>query len=169
MSDALTSSNDRRLAIIAGAGATLSVAALAARMAGRIPAGTATVIVLIGATIGLRVAFSYAAKSASAPSRVRVLTLVSTIGLAVSAATMLATLPHLTKTGGFAMFLTDFGAELWALGILTVVAGQVRTLDWRPLAGALMTGFLAVPARATLLGRPVVDALGPSSQLAIGL
>ncbi len=169
MSHALTVSNDRQLAIIAGAGATLSVAALMARVAGKIPAGPATVIVLIGATIGLRVAFSYAAKSASAPSRARVLTLVSTIGLAISALTMIGALPHLTKTGGFWMFLTDFVAELWALGILTVVAGQVRTLDWRPLAGALMTGFLAVPALATLLGRPVVEALGPSSVLAIGL
>ena len=123
-----------------------------ARLAGKIPAGPATIIVLIGATIGLRVAFSYAAQSASAPSRARVLTLVSTVGLAISALTMIGVLPHLTKTGGMGTFLTDLVAELWALGILTVVSGQVRTLDWRPLVGALMTGFLAVPALATLLG-----------------
>jgi RsiW-degrading membrane proteinase PrsW (M82 family) len=169
MSHALTLSNDRRLAIIAGAGATLSIAALVARLADKIPAGAATIIVLIGATIGLRVAFSYAAKSASAPSRARVLTLVSTVGLAISAATMIGTLPHLTKTGGIGTFLTDLVAELWALGILTAVSGQVRTLGWRPFVSALMTGFLAVPALATLLGRPVVAALGPSNLLAIGV
>ena len=167
MSHALALSNDRRLAIIAGAGATLSIAALLARMADKLPAGPATIIVLIGATIGLRVAFSYAAKSASAPSRARMLTLVSTAGLAISAVTMLATLPHLTKTGGIGTFVTDLVAELWALGILTVVSGQVRTLGWRPLLGALLTGFLAVPALAALLGRPVVTALGPSSLLAV--
>ena len=164
----MTSSNDRRLAIIAGAGATLSIAALVARLADKIPAGPATIIVLIGATIGLRVAFSYAAQSASAPSRARVLTLVSTVGLAISGLTMIGVLPHLTKTGGMGTFLTDLVAELWALGILTVASGQVRTLDWRPLVGALMTGFLAVPALATLVGRPVLAALGPSNLFAIG-
>ena len=114
MSHALTSSNDRRLAIIAGAGATLSVAALVARLAGVISPGPATIIVSIGATIGLRVAFSYAAKSASAPSRARVLTLVSTVGLSISALTLIGALPHLTKTAGIGTFLTDLVAELWA-------------------------------------------------------
>jgi len=169
MSHASAWNSDRRLAIIAGAGATLSIAALVARMADILPAGPATLIVLIGAAIGLKVAFSYAAKSASAPSRARALTLVSTVGLGISAVTMLATLPHLTEKAGLGTFVTDLAAELWALAILTAAAGSVRTLGWRVFVGAGMTGFLGLPALAGLFGRPVVTALGTSSLLAVSV
>src|SRR3974390_1487156 len=98
MTPASSLARDRRLAIVAAAGVTLALAALIARLANLLPAGVATVLVLIGATVGLRVAFRFAARSASAPSRARIVTLVSTVGLAISAVTALATLPHLTQT-----------------------------------------------------------------------
>ena len=161
------SNSDVRLAMIAGGGVALSIAALVARLAGVLAAGPATMIVLVGASIGLKVAFSYAAKSASAPSRVRVLATVSTVGLAISGVTMVAALPHLTKKAGLGIFVTDLAAALWTLTILAVVAGRVRTLGWRAFVGAGLTGFLAIPALAALLGRPVVTALGTSSLLAV--
>ncbi len=167
MSHVVALGNDRRLAIIAGAGATLSIAALLARMADKLPAGPATIIVLIGATIGLRVAFLYAAKSATAPARARVLALVSNTGLAIAGVTVLATLPHLTQRAGIGTFTANLVALLWTLAILTAVAGPVRTLGWRAVVGAGMTGFLALTALAGLLGRPVVAALGTSSLLAV--
>jgi hypothetical protein len=81
MSQPSASKVDLRMGMIAGAGVTLSIAALVARVAGILPAAPATLIVVVGATIGLKVALSYAAKSASAPARARVLALVSTVGL----------------------------------------------------------------------------------------
>jgi RsiW-degrading membrane proteinase PrsW (M82 family) len=161
--------NDRAMAIIAGAGATLSVGALVARTAGLMPAGESTIVALIGATIGLRIAFVYAAKSASAPARARVLALVSTVGLCISAVTMLGALPHLTQKGGVGTFATDLVAELWALALLMAAAASVRTLGWRAFVGAGMTGFLGIPALAALVGRPIVEALGTSSLVAVSL
>jgi RsiW-degrading membrane proteinase PrsW (M82 family) len=167
MSRPSMSNSDLRMAMIAGAGATLSVVALLARLAGILPAGPTTLIVLVGGAIGLKVAFSYAAKSASAPSRARVLALVSTVGLAISGVTILGALPHLTKTGGIGTFTTDLVGELWTLVVLAVVVGSVRTLGWRTFVGAGATGFLAVTALAVTLGRPVVTAFGPLSLFAV--
>ena len=166
MTQSSASTNDLRMAMIAGAGVTLSIAALLARLAGVLPAGPATLIVFIGAAIGLKVAFSYAAKSASAVSRARVLGLVSTVGLTISGVTMLGALPHLTKTGGIGTFTMDLVAQLWALAVLAVAAGSVRTLGWRTFVSAGMAGFLAMTALAVTVGRPVVTALGPSSLFA---
>jgi RsiW-degrading membrane proteinase PrsW (M82 family) len=165
--DQPASTNDLRLAVIAGTGVTLAIVALVARLAGLLGTGPATLIVLFGATVGLKVAFSYAAKSASAPSRACILERVSTVGLAISGLTMLAALPHLTKKAGFGTFTADLVAALWTLTVLAVAAGRVRTLGWRAFVGAGLTGFLAVPAIAALVGRPVVTALGTSSLLAV--
>ncbi len=169
MTQSSAATNDLRMAMVAGAGVTLSVAAVVARAAGVMPSGAATVIVLIGSAIALKVAFSYVAKAASAPSRARVLMIVSNVGLGISAVTILAALPHLTHTGGFEKFATDLVAQLWGLTVLMVIAGSVRTLNWRAFVGAGTTGFLAVTALATLLGSPVVGALGRSSLLAVSV
>jgi RsiW-degrading membrane proteinase PrsW (M82 family) len=162
MTQSSTSKSDLRMAMIAGAGVTLSIAALLARMAGILAGGPTTLIVLIGAAIGIKVAFSYAAKAASAPSRAQVMNLVSTVGLAISGVTILAALPHLTKSAGIGKFGIDLIAQMWALTVLAVAAGSVRTLGWRTFVGAGTTGFLAVTALAVALGSPVVTALAPS-------
>ena len=163
------SNSDVRLGMIAGAGVTLSITALVARMTGALSPQPATLVALIGVTIALKVAFTYAKKSASAPSAARVLELVSTAGLAISAVTIVSVLPRIIKTGAIATFATDVVAQLWALTILAVVAGSVRTLGWRAFVGAGTTGFLAVTGLAHTVGSPVLTALGTSNLLGVAV
>jgi RsiW-degrading membrane proteinase PrsW (M82 family) len=160
---------DRTLAIIGGASAAVAIAALLARWADVLPAGPAALVMLIGVGIGLKVALSYAAKSASSVARTRVMTLVSTVALAISVVTLIGTLPRITQTAGMEPFMTDLLAELWTLAVLTIVAGPVRTLGWRAFVGAGLTGFLGITALAGLVGRPVVAQLGSASLLAVAL
>jgi RsiW-degrading membrane proteinase PrsW (M82 family) len=152
--------------VYAGAGAVLAAAALAAWVADQLSAGVAATIVLTGAAIGLRGVYAYTVRSATSPSATGTTSLVSTIGLAVSVLTVIGTVPHITKTAGLGTFTTDLMAQLWTLAILTAVAAPVRTLGWRPLAGASLTGFLASTGMARLVARPVVVALGQSSLMA---
>jgi RsiW-degrading membrane proteinase PrsW (M82 family) len=152
--------------VYAGAGAVLAAAALAAWVADQLSGGVAATIVLTGAAIGLRGVYAYTVRSATSPSATGTTSLVSTIGLAISVLTVIGTVPHITKTAGLGTFTTDLMAQLWTLAILTAVAAPVRTLGWRPLAGASLTGFLASTGMARLVARPVVVALGQSSLMA---
>jgi RsiW-degrading membrane proteinase PrsW (M82 family) len=161
--------SDRTLAILAAASVAVSVVALLARLAGLLPDGPAALIVIVAAAVGLKVALSYAAKSASSAARARVMNLVSTVALAISGITVLASLPHLTKAAGMHPFVVDLVAQSWTLAILLVVAGPVRTIGWRAFVGAGLTGFLGTTALARLVGRPLVDKLGASSILATSL
>lgn len=158
--------SDRTLAIIAAASVAVSVAAVVARLAGVLPEGPSALIVIVAAAIGLKVALSYAAKSASSVARARVMNLVSTVALAISGLTVLASLPRITKAGGMHPFVLDLVAELWTLAMLWLVAGPVRTIGWRAFLGAGLTGFLGTTALARLVGRPLVEKLGASSLLA---
>jgi len=160
---------DRTLAIIAGASVTVSVGAVLARLAGALPEGPSTLIVIIGAAIGLKVALTYASRSASSAARTRVMNLVSTIGLAISVATVIASMPRITKAGGVHVFLLDFLAQFWTLALLWIVAGPVRTIGWRAFVGAWLTGFLGLTALARFVGTPIVDRLGVSSLLGTAL
>jgi hypothetical protein len=155
--------------VVAGAGGVLALGALVAWMAGRLTGQVAAAVVLAGTAIGLRGFYSYTRASAASPSAARVTGLVSTIGLAVSGLTVIGTLPHITKTAGMGTFTTDLLAQLWTLAILTAIAGPVRTLGWRPLVGAALTGFLALTGMCILVARPVVVALGQSSVFATGI
>jgi RsiW-degrading membrane proteinase PrsW (M82 family) len=123
-------------------------------------------MVLLPVGVGLRVALSYAGRAAGSERRTQVMTLVSSIGLGISAVTLVGVLPHLTQAGGAAMFGADVFAHGWTLAIVTVAVGSVRTLSWRAFLGMGLTGFLAVPAIAALVGRPVVSHLGTNSALA---
>lgn len=160
---------DRTLAIIAGASVAVSVGAVIARLVGVLPDGPSTLIVIVGAAIGLKVALTYASRSASDAARTRVMNLVSTIGLAISVATALASLPRITKAGGLHVFLLDFCAQLWTIALLWIVAGPVRTIGWRAFVGAWLTGFLGLTALARFVGTPVVDRLGVASLLGTAL
>jgi hypothetical protein len=71
MANASAKGADIRLAVIAGTSVFISLAAFAAGFTGRLPAGISTVVALVGVSIGLRVAWSYAAKSASSASHAR--------------------------------------------------------------------------------------------------
>lgn len=158
---------DRRLAIVAGSGVAISVAACAARLVHLLPAGGAAAIVLLGVAVGSRVALIYVSRSASSVARARIVTIGSTVGLALSAVVVLALLPHLTKHGGLSKFSADTFGQLWALAVLTIVAGPARTIGWRGLVGAGLTGFLAVTALARVVGRPIVNHLGVASLTAV--
>jgi RsiW-degrading membrane proteinase PrsW (M82 family) len=164
-----TQTTDRTLALIAGASVAVSLGAVLARFAGVMPDGPSTLIVIVGAAIGLKVAFTYASRSASDATRTRVMKRVSTIGLAISVLTVIASLPRITKAGGVHVFLLDFFAQLWTLALLWIVAGPVRTIGWRAFVGAWLTGFLGLTALARLVGTPIVDKLGVSSLLGTAL
>lgn len=157
---------DRMLAVVAGGSVVLSIAAVLARFAGVLPDGPAAMIALVGAGIGLKVALSYAARSASSAARTRMMTLVSTVGLAISGLIVLASLPRITKAAGLHPFAMDVAAQLWTLALLMLAAGPVRTIGWRAFVGAGLTGLLGITALARLVGTPLVEKLGTSSILA---
>jgi RsiW-degrading membrane proteinase PrsW (M82 family) len=158
-----------RLAVIAGTSVFVSVAALAAGLTGNLPPGVSTIVVLVGVSIGLRVAWSYAATSASSPSRAATTLMISNGGLAISAVALLASLPRLTQSAGVQTFLIDLLAQLWTIAVLTVVAGPVRTLGWRAFAGVALTGFLAITGLARFVGRPLIENLGASNLFAVAV
>jgi hypothetical protein len=64
------------------------------------PSAAGTIVVIIGVTIALRVAWSYASTSASSATKAKTMTLISNVGLAVSGITLLATLQRITQVGG---------------------------------------------------------------------
>jgi pimeloyl-ACP methyl ester carboxylesterase len=157
---------DLRLALIAGTSAFVSIAAFIAGQTGLLPSGITTIVVIVGVSIGLRVAWAYAAKSASSPGRAKTMLLISNIGLGISTLSVLASLARITQGAGIQPFLIDVFAQVWALAILTVAAGPARTLGWRALAGAALTGFLAIVGLSRFVGVPIVDSLGVSNAFA---
>lgn len=161
--------SDVRLAVIASASALFSVLGFVAGLTGLLPSGICTLIVLIGVSIGLRVLWSYAARSASTSSRARMLQMVSNVGLVISALSIMVGLPRITRAAGMQTFLVDLLAELWTMAILTVVASHVRTFNWRVFSGAGLTGFLAITSLARFVGVPLVQRLGLQSGFAVAL
>jgi hypothetical protein len=157
---------DLRLATIAAASVLISLVSFALGQAGLVASGISTIVVLVGMTIGLRVAWAYAAKSASSASRAKTMQLISNVGLGISGLSVLASLPRITQGAGIATFLIDVLAQMWTLAILSVAAGPVRTLGWRAFAGAALTGFLAITCLARFVGVPVIQSLGISNVLA---
>lgn len=157
---------DRRLGVVAGVSVGLSVVVVIIRAFGMLPSALATALVLAGVVVALRVLMLFSARSATAAGRQRVLTVVSTAGIAVSVVTVIASLPHLTSSGGMGKFLGDLGTHLWALALLTIAVGPARTFGWRILVGTGLAGFLAVPSLARYVGTPVVSHFGTSSMFA---
>lgn len=157
------SASDRRLAIVGGASVAVSLAAIAIRMLKLVPSSAAGAIVIIAGGIGLRVAVLFFARSATSPHRARVMMIISTVGLVISAVTLIATLPHATKLGGMGRFVADLMSHLWTLAVLTAAASPFRTLGWRAFVGTGLAGYLALGSLARLVGRPVVSAVGTNS------
>ena len=91
---------------------------------------------------------------------------VSTVAVAISGVSGLASLPRITKTAGMNALIIDLCAQLWTLGILWLVSGPVRTMGWRAFVGAGLTGFLGLTALARLVGVPLIEKMGTSSILA---
>jgi pimeloyl-ACP methyl ester carboxylesterase len=156
---------DLRLATIAGTSVLISIVSFGLGQVGLVPSGISTIVVLVGISIGLRVAWSYAAKAASSPSREKTMLLISNVGLGISGLSVLASLPRITQGAGIQTFLIDVLAQLWTLAILAVAAAPVRMLGWRAFAGAALTGFLAVTGLARFVGVPVLANLGISNVL----
>jgi RsiW-degrading membrane proteinase PrsW (M82 family) len=161
--------HDARLVVAGAACAALSVGAVVIRLLGLVPETAATIVVLIAAGVGLRVTMLFIGRSASGATRARVVKLVSSVGLAVSAVTVLAALPVATRLGGTGHFVGDLLAHLWTLVLLTAIAGRVRTFGWRVFVGIGLTGYLALPALARLVGRPLVTSLGSTSVFATAI
>jgi RsiW-degrading membrane proteinase PrsW (M82 family) len=166
---ATLSGNDRRLAVIAGASTLFALSAAVARWTGLMPSAAGTVVVIVGAAIALRVAWSFAATSASSLARVKTLALISNVGLVISGVTLLATLPRITQVGGIGPMFKDTAAQLWTIALVSIAAGAVRTFGWRVFAGMFLVGFLALSGLARFIGRPIIESLGDSSALAVGV
>lgn len=166
MTNETASRADIRLAVIAGASVFISLGAFGAGLTGNLPSGISTVVVLLGLSIGLRIAWSYAAKSASSSNRARTMQMISNVGLAISGVSVVAALPRITHAAGLQTFLIDVLAQVWTLVLLTFVNGPVRTLGWRAFVGAALTGFLALTGLARFVGLPLVGSLGAANVLA---
>lgn len=158
--------SDRRLGAIAALCVALSLTGVLTHAMGVVSAPVATTAILLPVGIGLRIALSYAHRSASSAHRTQVMTGVSSIGLGIAALTLISVVPHLTRAAGMGTFAADVFAHGWTLALMTIAVSAVRTLRWRVFLGVGLTGFLAVPALAALLGRPVVSRLGTNSGLA---
>jgi RsiW-degrading membrane proteinase PrsW (M82 family) len=156
----LASPADRRLALVGAVSVGLSVCVCVAQLVGFIPNGLAIIIVLITSGVAIRGALWFTKRSATSAGRARVSRIISDVGLCVAAVAVLASLPVVTRNGGFADFADSLFQHLWSLALLTALALPVRTLTWRAYAGAGLTGYLALTQLARLAGRPVVDALG---------
>lgn len=163
------SGTDRTFAVIGSTSVGLTVAVMAGRLTGLLPSGLATAIVVAAAAVLLRIGLGALAKSASAEQRARTLGHVSTAGLAVSAVALVVALPVITRNGGFGVFLEDAVTHGWVVLWLLVLAAPVRTLTWRTLVPFGLLGFLALPALARTVGRPVIDALPDGSTLGPGV
>lgn len=157
---------DRRLTLTGSACIGVSLLALLTRLVGLMPSSVATLVVVAATGVGLRVALLLSARAGASAQRARVMKNVSTVGLCIAGVTVVAALPVTTHVGGFGHFSADLFAHLWTLIILTAVASPVRTLGWRAFVGTGLTGFLALPALARLIGKPVTSALGTNTVLA---
>jgi RsiW-degrading membrane proteinase PrsW (M82 family) len=144
----------------------VSVISVILRLAGVLPSGWATVVVIMVMAIGLRIFVKYAGKSASSAHRARISRFVALAGLAVSVLTVCTSLPVLLRGGGSDHFVANVFAHLWTIVILIAVVGTARTLNWMTLIGMGLTGFLAVTGIAFAVDRPVVQALGDNSAFA---
>jgi RsiW-degrading membrane proteinase PrsW (M82 family) len=158
-----------RLALIAGITLLFSVGVFVASELGAIPDGFGTLLVLIGTSIVLKLAWTISSKSASSAERARFALLMSNAGLIVATLSALAALPRLTKAAGLGVFAIDLAAQLWTVGLLFAAAGPARTLGWRALLSAFLVGFLGLMGLARFVGRPVILALGPNSLVAAAL
>jgi RsiW-degrading membrane proteinase PrsW (M82 family) len=160
---------DRQLTIVGVALLSVSVGSVGGELLGLLPSSMATVIVLIAAGLGLRFMFVRLGRSASPQARARLGNTISNVGLATSAVILVAALPVLTHKGGFGPFASNLFKHLWTLSVLTLAASPVRTLNWRALVGIGLTGFLGLTGLSRWIGRPVIEALGPTSILAKAL
>ena len=162
---AAKSADDRRLALLAGACLTVSVAGVMLRALHLLPSSAAVGIGLAAVAISLRILLLWSARSASAAHRAKVLNRVSLAGLAVSGAVLVVTLPRITKAGGMGPFFGDVFANGWTLALVTIAAGTVRTFTWRVYLGAGLAGLLAVSAIVRLVDVPLYNHFGPDSLL----
>jgi RsiW-degrading membrane proteinase PrsW (M82 family) len=156
----LASPADRRLALLGAISVGMSLCTCAARLMGVIPSGLATVIILLTSVVAIRAALWFTKRSATSVARARVSRIISNVGLCVAAVAIIASLPVVTRNGGFGDFADSVFQHLWSLALLTALALPVRTLPWRAYVGAGFTGYLAVTQLARLVGRPVVSAFG---------
>jgi RsiW-degrading membrane proteinase PrsW (M82 family) len=160
---------DLRLAVIGTATVIFSVSAFAAGLLGALPSGWSTALVIVGMGIALKVMWTYMARSATSAGRTRIATLMSNVGLLISALAAIAALPRITKTSGVGLLVVDLLAHLWTLAILSAAAGPARTLGWRAFLGAFLFGFLGLTGLARFLGRPLILALGTTSVFAAAI
>ncbi len=158
-----------KLAITAGLTMLLSAGVFIASQMGVLPAGAATLIVLVAMGLVLKLAWSVSCRSADSVQRAQLARMMSNVGLAIAMLSALAALPRLTKAGGVGPLSVDLAAQLWTLGILFGAAGPARTLGWRALLGAFLLGFMGLVGLARIVGRPVIESLGANNLFAVAV
>jgi RsiW-degrading membrane proteinase PrsW (M82 family) len=156
-------------AIIAGVTMLLSVGVFIASQLGLLPGGVATIIVLFGIGIVLKLSWTISSQSVCSAQSAELARMMSNVGLGVAILSALLAVPRLTKAGGVEHLAVDLAAQLWTLAILWAAAGPARTLGWRALLGAFLLGFLGLVGLARFVGRPAIVALGANSLFAAAI
>jgi RsiW-degrading membrane proteinase PrsW (M82 family) len=153
-------------AIIAGVTMLLSVGVFIASQLGLLPGGVATIIVLFGIGIVLKLAWTISSQSVGSAQSTQLARMMSNVGLGLAVLSAFAAIPRLAKAGGMAPLCVDLAAQLWTVMILLAATGPARTLGWRALLGAFLLGFLGLVGLARFVGRPVIAALGAHNLVA---
>src|SRR5215469_10383871 len=111
----LAEPNNRRVALIGGFSVLLSVGTLAARLLGLLPRGLTVVIVILASVVTVRVALWFSKRSASSMASARISRMIGRVGLCLAAVSIIASLPVVTRNGGFGAFTADLFQHLWTL------------------------------------------------------
>jgi len=115
-------------------------------------AGTGFAQALLTLVIGRR---------ASASRRTQVLQIVSILGLVIAVSNLAVALPTLLLAGGAGPFLADLAGTVYTVVLIALAVGLTRTVPWRAVLGLFFVGFFGITYVATLVGKPVLAALGP--------
>jgi RsiW-degrading membrane proteinase PrsW (M82 family) len=92
------------------------------------------------------------------------LQLLSWVGLSISLATLALSAPRLIEEGGGAgVVFGNLVQYSWAVALLLVAFMWTRTIGVRALTGAALAGYFGVSSLAVLIGKPLVERLGPQS------
>jgi RsiW-degrading membrane proteinase PrsW (M82 family) len=158
--------SDLRVMVIGLSCAAVSLLLLLSHALGWTPLPVALPLVAVPAAIGLRFLLVWASRSASSSRRAQVALILSWAGLIVSMGSLALALPSLTQAGGWGRLFGNVALYGWTVLIVSAAILASRTLPPRAFVAAGFAGFFGATGLSTLVGHPILDALGPDSLLA---
>jgi RsiW-degrading membrane proteinase PrsW (M82 family) len=156
---------DRRGLVLGGACVLLSLVGVVLHVFHAVPVSAAGGIVLAAVALFVRVVMLWSLRTASAQQRARVLGVLAYVGLAIALITLVAALPHITRSAGVGRFVADAFAESWTLLLLFAATAGVRTLPVRAYLGVFFVGTLGTSSLARLVGTPLTRHAAPNDYL----